>query len=77
MGVKMSKKQSWNLIAVFLTVALLLARIGIRMIIQSFKPMIVMMVFLLVINVLTVRTGGVLFTVGTFSVYHDAHAKDH
>lgn len=60
------------LIAVFLTVALLLARIGIRMIIQSFKPMIVMMVFLLVINVLTVRTGGVLFTVGTFSVYHDA-----
>ena len=60
------------LIALLLSIALLLAKIGIRMIVQSFKPMIMMMIFLLVINSLTVRTGDVLFTIGTFAVYKDA-----
>ena len=60
------------LIAVAVTLALILARIGIRMIMQSFKPMIVMMIFLFVINILTVRTGEVLFTISGFAVYHDA-----
>lgn len=60
------------LIAVSVTIALILAKIGIRMIAQSFKPMIVMMIFLFVINILTVRTGEVLFTVGGYAIYHDA-----
>ena len=60
------------LIALVLALGLLLAKIGIRMIVQSFKPMIMMMIFLLVINSLTVRTGEVMFTIGTFSVYRDA-----
>lgn len=60
------------LIALLLSIALLMAKIGIRMIVQSFKPMIMMMIFLLVINSLTVRTGDVLFTIGTFAVYKDA-----
>ncbi|MBQ1307986.1 MAG: energy-coupling factor transporter transmembrane protein EcfT [Erysipelotrichaceae bacterium] len=59
-------------IAVIEAIALLLARIGIKMIAQSFKPMIMMMIFLLVINVLTLRTGDVLFTIGSIPVYHDA-----
>ena len=59
-------------IAVAVTLALILAKIGIRMIVQSFKPMIVMMIFLFVINILTLRTGEVLFTIGNYAIYHDA-----
>ena len=59
-------------IALLLAVALLLAKIGIKMIVQSFKPMIMMMIFLLVINSLTIKTGDVMFTIGTFAVYKDA-----
>ncbi|MBR5341269.1 MAG: energy-coupling factor transporter transmembrane protein EcfT [Erysipelotrichaceae bacterium] len=59
-------------IAVLLAIALLLAKIGIKMIVQSFKPMIVMMIFLFVINSLTIRTGEVLFNIGTYPIYEDA-----
>ncbi|MBQ6479430.1 MAG: energy-coupling factor transporter transmembrane protein EcfT [Erysipelotrichaceae bacterium] len=60
------------MIAVVELIALLLAKIGIRMIAQSFKPMIVMMIFLLVINVLTLHTGELLFMIGSVPVHHDA-----
>ncbi|MBR3264441.1 MAG: energy-coupling factor transporter transmembrane protein EcfT [Erysipelotrichaceae bacterium] len=59
-------------IAILLTIALASAKIGIRMIVQSFKPMLMMMLFLLIINSLTVKTGEPLFTIGTFTIYHDA-----
>lgn len=59
-------------IALAVTVALLCARIGIKMIVQAFKPMIMMMLFLLVINSLTVKTGDLLFSVGPIAVHHDA-----
>ncbi|MBR5754951.1 MAG: energy-coupling factor transporter transmembrane protein EcfT [Erysipelotrichaceae bacterium] len=59
-------------IGIFVFITLLSAKIGIRMIVQSFKPMIMMMIFLLVINSLTVKTGDVLFNVGSVQVYSDA-----
>ena len=59
-------------ISVLVLLALISAKIGIRMIVQSFKPMIMMMIFLLVINALTVKTGDVLFTYKTFALYSDA-----
>ncbi len=59
-------------IAILLTIALASAKIGIRMIVQSFKPMLMMMLFLLIINSLTVKTGEPLFAIGTFTIYHDA-----
>ena len=67
--------KSWivfGVIAIFLVIGLILAKIGIKMIVQSFKPMIMMMIFLLVINSLSIRTGEVLFTIGTFNIYSDA-----
>ena len=67
--------KSWyvfGLIGVFVFVALLSAKIGIKMIIQSFKPMIMMMLFLLVINSLTLKTGDILFTIGTVNIHADA-----
>ena len=59
-------------IAVVLLIALLLAKIGIKMIVKSFKPMMFMIIFLLVINCLTIKTGDVLFNIGKFTIYHDA-----
>ena len=46
-------------IGLMLALALLMAKIGIKMIVQSFKPMVMMMIFLMVINALTVKTGDV------------------
>ena len=67
-------KSWWVFLVIGLVVlcGLLMAKIGIRMIVQSFKPMIMMMIFLLVINALTIRTGDPLFTIGSFVVYKDA-----
>ena len=59
-------------LAVVLLTLLLLAKIKLSFIFKAFKPMIFMMVFLLVINCLTVKTGNVLFTIGSFKVYSDA-----
>ena len=59
-------------IGILILLALISAKIGIKMILQSFKPMIMMMIFLLVINALTIKTGDVLFTAGTFAFYSDA-----
>lgn len=59
-------------IAIILLIALFLAKIGIKMIVKSFKPMMFMIIFLLVINCLTIKTGDVLFNIGKFSIYHDA-----
>ena len=59
-------------IGIILFIALALAKIGIRMIVKSFKPMLLMIIFLLVINCLTIKTGDVLFTIGSFEIYRDA-----
>lgn len=59
-------------IGILLAIALIFAKIGIKMIVQSFKPMIMMMLFLLVINSLTVKTGTLLFSIGPVGIYYDA-----
>lgn len=59
-------------IALILFIALLLAKIGIKMIVQSFKPMIFMMLFLLLINCLTIKTGNLLISIKSFEIYSDA-----
>lgn len=59
-------------IAAVLVVALASAKIGIKMIMKSFKPMMFMMVFLMIINVLTIKTGDPILTLGKFVIYYDA-----
>ena len=49
-----------------------LSKLKISYIMKAMKPMLFMMVFLLVVNVLVVKTGDVLFTVFNFVVYSDA-----
>ena len=67
--------KSWYaflVIGVLLFIGLLLAKVGIRMIVKSFKPMMFMVLFLLVINCLTIKTGDLLFKIGSFGIYKDA-----
>ena len=66
---------SWYVYAIIGTicvVAVLLAKLKIDFIWQSFKPMIFMLVILAVINVFVLKTGDVLFTIGKFEVHKDA-----
>ena len=54
------------------TVLILSAKLSFRYVWKSLKPMLVMMCFLLIINILVVKTGTVLFSIGSFAVYSDA-----
>lgn len=67
-------KSWWAFLGLGLLILLALssAKIGIKMVLQSFKPMLFMMVFLALINALSIKTGYVLFTIGSFAVYSDA-----
>ena len=56
----------------FIILALILSKLSLGYALKSMKPMLFMMVFLLVINVLLIKTGTPLFTWGWFSVYSDA-----
>jgi len=67
--------ESWwayLVVAIFVLLELFLSKININLVIKAFKPLIFMMVFLLVINILTVKQGDILLTIGTFSIYSDA-----
>ncbi|MEG0841671.1 MAG: energy-coupling factor transporter transmembrane component T [Erysipelotrichaceae bacterium] len=50
----------------------LLAKLKLNFIWRAMKPMLFMLVFLLVINVLVVRTGYVVIALGSFKIYSDA-----
>lgn len=63
---------AYLLLAVLLLTTILLSKLKLKFIIKAFKPMIFMMCFLLIINVLTLKTGYILFTIGSFSIYSDA-----
>ena len=59
-------------IAIIEIIILILSKIGIRMVIKSFKPMLFMMLFLLIVNLLTIKTGDILYIIGSFKIYSDA-----
>ena len=54
------------------SIVILMAKLSFLYIWKSMRPMLVMLVFLLVMNVLVVKTGTILITIGTFSVYSGA-----
>ncbi|MEI7667712.1 MAG: energy-coupling factor transporter transmembrane component T [Erysipelotrichaceae bacterium] len=62
----------YSIIAVFVFVVLLLAKVKIQMIVRALRPMIFMLSFLLVINILIIRTGYVLVSFQGFTIYSDA-----
>lgn len=62
----------YGLLVAVVIVALAISKIPISYIVKSFKPMLFMMTFLLVINILVIRTGRVLVDFGWFKVYSNA-----
>ncbi len=59
-------------LAIVVLSVVFLSRIRLGMIFKAFKPMIFMMVFLLVINVLSVKTGYLLLHLSFIDIYSDA-----
>lgn len=63
---------AYGFLFIFLLVIVLLSGLKPKLLIKSFKPMLFMMVFLLAVNCLTVKSGDVLITLGSFEIYSDA-----
>ena len=62
----------YAILAAVIVSCVLIAKLKPGFIIKSVKPMLLMMVFLLVINILVIKTGDVLFTIGPVTVYYGA-----
>jgi energy-coupling factor transport system permease protein len=62
----------YAVIFVCVSVVIILAKLSISFIWKAMKPMLFMLVFLLIINALVLKTGTVLITIGSFSLYSDA-----
>ena len=60
------------ILGVFIGLALIFSKLSLGYALKSMKPMLFMMCFLLVINVLVIKTGTPLVTFGWFSIYSDA-----
>jgi energy-coupling factor transport system permease protein len=62
----------YAVLGLFIVSVLLIAKLKLNFIFRAMKPMMFMLVFLLVINVLVLRTGYVLVSIYGFKVYSDA-----
>lgn len=62
----------YAIIFVCAATVIFLAKLSVSFIWKAMKPMLFMLVFLLIINALVLKTGTVLFTIGSFSLYSDA-----
>lgn len=62
----------YGIIGAVIITTVLLSKLKFGFILKAMKPMMLMLVFLLGINILVLRTGYVLITIGGFSIYSDA-----
>lgn len=60
------------IIGVFILLSLYLSKLNIKYALRTMKPMLWMMAFLLVINLLVIKTGTPLFSIKGFIIYSDA-----
>jgi len=63
---------SYIILLVLILIEVLVARLSFKFILKAMKPTVFMMIFLLIINVLTIKTGDPLFSIGSFVVYKQA-----
>ncbi len=59
-------------LAVGILIIVILAKIKLSLIVKTLKPTVIMMIFLLIINCLTIRTGDVLCNILGLNIYSDA-----
>lgn len=62
----------YGIVGLFILLTTQLAKLKLNFIWKSMKPMLLMLVFLLVLNIFVLKTGTLLFSWGWFSVYSDA-----
>ena len=60
------------IIGIFILLSLYLSKLNIKYALRTMKPMLWMMAFLLVINLLVIKTGTPLFSIEGFIIYSDA-----
>ena len=60
------------IIGIFILLSLYLSKLNIKYALRTMKPMLWMMAFLLVINLLVIKTGTPLFSINGFTIYSDA-----
>lgn len=60
------------IIGIFILLSLYLSKLNIKYALRTMKPMLWMMAFLLVINLLVIKTGTPLFSIKGFIIYSDA-----
>ena len=60
------------IIGIFILLSLYLSKLNIKYALRTMKPMLWMMAFLLVINLLVIKTGTPLFSITGFTIYSDA-----
>lgn len=60
------------LIGIFILLSLFLSKLSIRYALKAMKPMMFMMLFLMIINILVLKTGTVLLDLGWLKIYSDA-----
>ena len=63
---------AYGVLFAFLIICTLAAKLTIKYVIKSMKPMIFMMVFLTIINIFAYKTGTVIISIGSFKIYSDA-----
>ena len=63
---------AYGFVAIVLISAILTAKLTLNFILKSMKPMVVMLVFLIIINVFQIKTGYVLLELGSFKIYTGA-----
>lgn len=64
--------KAYILLGIFLILAVLSAKLTFKFIMKSMKPMMFMLIFLFIINMLVIRTGYVIFSIWNFTLYSDA-----
>lgn len=63
---------AYGLLALFLSYAIFLAKLRLSFILRSFRPLIFMMIFLFLVNILTVKTGDIWLYTEYLCIYSDA-----
>lgn len=63
---------AYLVLGIIILACVLMSHIKLKMILKTLKPTVFMMIFLLVINVFSIKTGSVLFTVFGKEIYSDA-----
>ena len=62
----------YAIIAVCAVAVVLIAKLSLNFVWRSMKPMLFMLLFLLIVNILVLRTGAPLVTIFGFTIYSDA-----